>query len=131
MKQLILVFTLFIAIMSVSFAQNTQSGQQAKTPQQKAQHQAKKWTKQLSLNATQTSQLETIFLQQTQQVDAIKAKYASAADKKAERTEIKAVHTQTEESLKKTLTSEQYNQYIAIKTEKKQAHHKESGTPKQ
>jgi periplasmic protein CpxP/Spy len=123
MKKFLLLGSLFFSIVTITFAQQGPNQEkQAKTPQEKAAHQTKKWTKDLGLNATQSGQIEPIFLQQDQQIESIRTKYASATDKKAQHTEIKAVHDQTDASLKQVLTPEQYTQYTNIKAQKKAEH---------
>ncbi|WP_028978228.1 hypothetical protein [Sporocytophaga myxococcoides] len=122
------IFSAFIAF--TSFAQNqgqhqghqhAEGGHEQKTPEQRAENQSQRLTKELSLTADQTSQIKTIILTQEQKVEEIRTKYKSATDKKAERQEIQDLRTSSEDEIEKVLTADQSTKYKELKN-KKQNH---------
>jgi|SRR6185437_15944030 len=115
------IFSLSLLVVSLfSFAQ--QKGNDNKTPEQRAQHKTQKLTSQLSLTTDQSSQVQNVFLQQEQQMAAVKSKYANAQDKSGMRAEMKPIRENTDKSLQSILTPDQYTKYQTMKEEHKGEH---------
>ena len=119
------IFSAFIAF--TSFAQNqgqhqghqhAGGGHEQKTPEERAENQSQRLTKELSLTAEQTTQVKAIILNKEQKAEEIRTKYASATDKKAEHQEIQALKTSSDAEIEKVLTADQLTKYKEIKSEK-------------
>ena len=106
-------------IACLAFTAQAQESMKGKTPQEKADHMTKKWTKDLSLTADQSTKLNALLMTKEQQVESIKAKHASDTDKKAMHADMKPVHDQFDSSMKQLLTPEQYTKYTAMKEQHK------------
>jgi len=122
------IFSAFIAF--TSFAQNqgqhqghqhAGGGHEQKTPEERAENQSQRLTKELSLTTDQTSQVKTIILNQEQKAEEIRTKYKSATDKKAEHQEIQDLRTSSEGEIEKVLTADQLTKYKELKN--KQQNH--------
>lgn len=97
-----------------------------KTPQQSADHHAAKLGQSLGLSASQQTRAHAVFLAESQEAQAIKAKYPAATQHKAMHQEIKTMHAKYQSQLKGVLTADQYTHYITMQQEKK-AHHGKKG----
>jgi periplasmic protein CpxP/Spy len=122
MKQVILFIAFTLAVSFSSFAQQ-QNKKQPKTPEERAEHQSQRLTKELSLSADQTSKVKAVLLQKDQQEETIRNKYANATDKKGEHTEMKTLREQKEAELKQIFTPDQFTKYEAMKKQHKENTH--------
>jgi periplasmic protein CpxP/Spy len=126
MKQVILLIAFALTVSLSSFAQQ-QNQKQMKTPEERAEHQSQRLTKELSLSADQTTKVKAVLLQKEQQEEVIKNKYVNATDKKAEHTEMKTLREQKEAELKQIFTPDQFTKYEAMKKQNKENHQNNPG----
>jgi periplasmic protein CpxP/Spy len=113
MKKMFLTSLLLLSVFTISFSQT--QPQQMKTPEERAEHQTKRWTKELSLTPDQASKTKAVFLDRDTKIEALKSKHASSADKKAMHAEEKTIREQADASLKGIFTPEQYATYTSKK----------------
>jgi hypothetical protein len=118
MKKLISFSLIALWFSIASFAQT----KEPKTPEEKAEHQTKKLTTELSLSADQSTQVKPVLLQLHQSTESIKSKYASATDKTPMKQELKTARESADSQLKTIFTADQYTKYQSIKED-----HKEQG----
>jgi protein CpxP len=126
MKKIILSAMLAIfcqvAFCQTSYSQNRTHHAQGKnrTPEERASMRVKKMTQDLALTSDQATKVKAIILDRMQKFDAIRAKYATATDKKPMHQEMKALNDQKESELKAVLTPEQYAKHVQIREAQKQ-----------
>ena len=89
----------------------------AKSPAQKADRHAAKMAKALGLTAEQEAKVETIVLARNQEMSALKAKYAASPDRKAGRTDMKAVKVKYDGQLQAALGPDLYARYDKMRDE--------------
>lgn len=94
-----------------------------KSPEQAADHRAKKMAKELSLNADQEAKLESIFLAERQEMMNAKQTLATSSDRKGTGKALKAGRAKYDEQIKAVLTPEQYTKYSQMKDERKEQRH--------
>jgi len=104
MRTLLLVFV-FSLVASFSFAQKKEA-----TPEQKAQRQTKRLTKELGLSAEQTKKVEVATLDRIKSMDAARTN----KDKNA----IKATKDNFDAKIKEILTADQLTKFEAIREER-------------
>lgn len=116
MKKLILVgaSVLMMSVMAVA-----QPGKPRKTSQERVENQTEKLTKELSLTPEQVVKVKEILSSKVSEMDSVRAKKMSGADKKDVRTDRKAAMEKTDAELKAVFTPEQYTKYRAMLEEKK------------
>jgi hypothetical protein len=88
------------------------------TPEQRADAMSKRLTEQLTLTPDQTEKVRQVSLSQSQQMAAVRAKYASSDDRQAMRPEMQALRDQQDTKLKEILTAEQYTKYTQTRDER-------------
>jgi hypothetical protein len=103
----------FVILVQFGFAQG-----EGKSNEEKATHKTAHMTKELTLSTDQQTKVKAIFLDKLGKMDAIRAKYASATDKKGMHQEVKQVRDQEEAELKRILTPAQITKYNENKEEK-------------
>ncbi|GAA4494310.1 hypothetical protein GCM10023172_04180 [Hymenobacter ginsengisoli] len=123
-----------MAFATASFAQTTPTTTQLpthrvhrmgkgehKTPEQRAEHRTAMLTKKLSLSADQQAKVQQIMLAQTQEGQALKAKYPAKEQRQALHQEMKAGHAKYQAQLQGVLTADQYGKLAAMQ---KEHHHR-------
>jgi hypothetical protein len=134
MKKLSFLF-LFVMLASLAIAQQgTNKGQKQgqhngqgnkhKTPEEKAEAGTRKLTGLVNLTSDQQPKVKDVLLTRAQKVQSIREKYANTQDKSKMHTELKAVKTESDNSLKSILTPDQYTQYEKAKQDAKNKHQK-------
>lgn len=93
-----------------------------KTPEQKAEHAAKRLAEKLNLSAEQTEKVRQLHLARYQQVQAKRAQQATAGKSKEQRHALKGEKAQYEAQLKQILTADQYAKYAQLRAEKAEKH---------
>ncbi|UOQ67466.1 DUF4890 domain-containing protein [Hymenobacter volaticus] len=81
------------------------------TPEQRADMQTQRLTKELSLSADQSTKVRTIALAETQELQALRAKFSSADSRQGAGQEMKAVREKYDAQLKAVLTPEQVTKF--------------------
>lgn len=131
MRKLVSIGMLAMGLATASFAQQSpkkKGGHDPKTPEEKATRQTEKLKKELALNEEQAPKVKALLLQQQQEIETIRTKYANATDKKSERNELITSREKNETALKEILTADQWTKYETAKEERKdhkgKGHHK-------
>ncbi|TGE25376.1 hypothetical protein E5K00_09360 [Hymenobacter aquaticus] len=125
MKTFFLLLTAFSLSAGVASAQTQPAqrpgGRMAQTtPEQRAEMMTKRLTQQLSLTAEQTEKVRQLALQETQQLEAVRAKYAGANDRKGMGQELKALKAQNDTQLQQILTAEQFSKYGQLQADRQE-----------
>lgn len=95
------------------------AGKGPKSPAQKARRHAAKMAQELNLTADQKAKVESIFLAQTQEMAALKARYAGqGANRQAMRPEAKALRIKYDNQLKAALGADTYARYDKLRDER-------------
>ena len=115
MKKIILIIALVTGLNALANAQQ----QTAKTPAQKAAHKTQNLQKKLKLTASQTKQVNALFLTEATRVDSLKA---HKTDKKANKAAHKAIQAQADQKLNAILTADQKKAFADLKAAKKAKH---------
>ncbi|GAA4374299.1 hypothetical protein [Hymenobacter koreensis] len=90
-----------------------------RTPEQRADMQTQRLTKQLGLSADQQPKVRAIFLAQATEMQSLRGQMTpGSTDRQAMGQQMKAVMTRTDEQLKTALTAEQYTKYAAQRDER-------------
>ena len=84
------------------------------TPEERADAQAQRLTKQLSLTADQTPKVRAIALAQVQELQTLRGKYAAAGSRQGMGAELKAAQAKVDTQLKDVLTADQYSRYAQL-----------------
>ena len=87
------------------------------TPEQRADLQTRRLTKQLSLTANQSTQVRTIALTENQELQALRANFASADSRRGAGQEMKAIREKYDAQLKAVLTADQATKYNQMRDE--------------
>ncbi|WP_219160907.1 DUF4890 domain-containing protein [Hymenobacter profundi] len=129
MKKSLILFAAFVFTMGAASAQTTtqnETGQMQRpmrgqgmrnmTPEQRADQQAQRLTKQLSLSADQTTKVKSLALAQQQERQTMRTQ--ASADRQAMMQNMKASRDKYEEQLKGILTSDQYTKYTQMRDER-------------
>lgn len=93
-----------------------------KTPQERADAQTSRMTKELALTKEQAIKVEAINLKYAQEAEALRAEREAQREAMRKGGKGKAMHTAHEEELKAVLTAEQFAQWQAKKEELKAKH---------
>lgn len=117
MKRLTLVIAFITSLSVLANAQQKTD----KTPAQKAAHKTENLQKSLKLTATQTKQVNALFLTEATRIDSLKA---NKAGKKANKEKHKAIEAQTDQKLNTILTANQQKALATLKEAKKEKHDK-------
>jgi protein CpxP len=115
MKRILIMIALVLGVTVFANAQNKVK----KTPEQRAQHQTVKLQKQLKLTADQSVKVKGILLARANKVDSLK-KIAANGNKKAFKTQRKAVAQNTDQQLRSVLNANQQKSYEALKAARKE-----------
>jgi coenzyme F420-reducing hydrogenase alpha subunit len=99
-----------------------QAGKAQKTPEQKADQKAKHLAQQLNLSAEQTEKVRQLHLARYQEMQANRAKYATAGKTDARKQEMKADKAAYDAQLKQILSADQYTKYAQLRAEKAEKH---------
>ncbi|MCB2408236.1 DUF4890 domain-containing protein [Hymenobacter lucidus] len=102
------------------------------TPEQRAEMMTKHLTQQLSLSTEQTARVQQLALTNTHQMEAVRSKYATAADRKGMGQELKTLKEQNDAQLKQILTAEQFTKYSQLQADRmaKRQQHGQGGKMK-
>ncbi|WP_400191731.1 hypothetical protein [Hymenobacter sp. B81] len=88
------------------------SGRAERSPEQRADLQTQRLSKQLALSPDQQARVRPIFLAQATEMEALRGQRPSApGDRQALGQKMKAIQTRTDEQLKSVLSAGQYTQY--------------------
>ncbi|UOG76282.1 hypothetical protein MTX78_06695 [Hymenobacter tibetensis] len=85
------------------------------TPEQRADMQTQRLSKQLSLSADQTSQVRAIALAENQELQALRSKNAAADSRQGAGQEMRAIREEYDTQLKALLTPEQATKYNQLR----------------
>ena len=85
------------------------------TPEQRADMQTQRLSKQLSLSADQTSQVRAIALAENQELQALRSKSAAADSRQGAGQEMRAIREKYDTQLKALLTPEQTTKYNQLR----------------
>jgi periplasmic protein CpxP/Spy len=88
------------------------------TPEQRADAQAQRLTKQLGLTADQTPKVRALVLAQVQELQTLRGKYAAAGSRQGMGPELKAAQDTFETQLKAVLTADQYSSYAQLREDR-------------
>ncbi len=110
MKKLISAFALLVVVLNA-----TAQMKDNKTPEQRATAVSERMVKNLGISPQQKISVHDLVLKEVEKAQAIKAK--ASADKKAMRTDLKAVRSEFETELKAILTPDQFTKWTAFKTQ--------------
>ncbi|MBK0402733.1 hypothetical protein I5M27_07030 [Adhaeribacter sp. BT258] len=117
------------AKLNYELKQQGKKDHQKRTPQERADLQAKRLQTQFNLTDAQASKIREMSLAKATQMQALKAKYAE--DRKAMGSEMKTVRSNWDNELKSVLTPDQYAQYekdrAAKMAKRKENHGKRKG----
>lgn len=133
MKKLLVILAAFSLSAGVASAQTAptkvkykaktdQAAKAQKTPEQKADHKAKQLAQKLNLSAEQTEKVRQLHLSRYQQLQANRAKYATAGKSAARKQEMKTDKAAYEAQLKQILSAEQYTKYAQLRAERMEKH---------
>ena len=89
--------------------------EKGKSNEEKATQRTNHLTKELTLSTDQQGKVKAILLDKMQKMDAIRAKYASATDKKEMHQEVKAVRDEEDAELTRILNTAQKTKYNEMK----------------
>ncbi|AII50886.1 hypothetical protein [Hymenobacter sp. APR13] len=128
MKKMLVLLAAVIVSASAASAQTTPTSRMgagrmqdaARTPEQRAEMQTKRLTQQLGLSADQSAKVQTIALAENQELQALRGKYASAANRKGAGQELKAVQEKYDAQLKSVFTAEQYAKYTQMREDRQE-----------
>jgi Spy/CpxP family protein refolding chaperone len=81
------------------------------TPEQRADMQTQRLTKELTLTADQSTKVRTIALAENQELQALRAKFSSADSRQGAGQEMKAIREKYDAQLKAVLTPEQVTKF--------------------
>ncbi|MDR6944422.1 hypothetical protein [Mucilaginibacter pocheonensis] len=115
MKRIILAIAFITGLTVMANAQQ----KTVKTPEQKAAHKAQNLQTKLKLTASQTKQVNDLFLKEATRIDSLKA---HKTDKKANKAAHKAIEAQTDQKLDAILTADQKKALADLKAAKKEKH---------
>ncbi|SHJ29470.1 hypothetical protein SAMN02745146_2792 [Hymenobacter daecheongensis DSM 21074] len=101
-----------------------------KTPEQHADHTARRLTKTLNLTPEQAGKVRQLALAQAQEKQADRAKFAAAGTKAGMQAERKADRERYEAQLKQILSADQYAKYAQLRTERQHKHQQGMGPRK-
>lgn len=128
MKRLILAIAFITGLATLANAQQKTT----KTPEEKAAHKTKNLQTKLKLTASQSKQVNDLFLKEATRIDSLKA---HKTDKKANKAAHKAIEAQTDQKLDAILTADQKKTLADLKAAKKEKHDQkkaaEAAAPKQ
>jgi Spy/CpxP family protein refolding chaperone len=93
-------------------------GRMNMTPEQHADMQAQRLTKQLGLSADQTTQVRAIALAEAQEMKTTRDQAMASTDRKAGMEQMKATRDKYDTQLKAVLTPEQATKYAALRDQK-------------
>ncbi|GAA3929530.1 hypothetical protein [Hymenobacter algoricola] len=99
-----------------------QVGKTPKTPEQRADHMARRLTKSLQLTTDQTARVRQLYLAQAQEMQARGAKYAAENNKAGRHADKKASRERYDAQLKQILNADQYNKYAQQRAERMSKH---------
>ncbi|HEX8425723.1 hypothetical protein [Hymenobacter sp.] len=88
------------------------------TPEQRADMQTQRLTQELTLTADQSTKVRAIALAESQELQALRAKFASADSRQGAGQEMKTVREKYDAQLKAVLTADQATKYIQMREER-------------
>jgi len=120
MKKLILLGASVLMMSAISIAQPGKPGK--RSPQERAEHQTERLTKELSLTPEQATKVKAILASKGAEMDSVRAKKMAGGEKSEVRGDRKAAREKTDAQLKAVFTAEQYAKYQAMMQERKDKH---------
>lgn len=130
MKKTLFLLAVFALTAGAASAQTTRQGSSDQmqrpmrsdrmnmTPEQRADQQAQRLTRQLSLSADQTAKVKALSLSQQQEMQTVRGQASASTDRRAMMQNMKASRAKYEEQLKGILTSDQYTKYTTMRDER-------------
>lgn len=88
------------------------------SPQEMAQHQTQRLSKQLNLSADQSARVQQIMQQRAQDMQAMRASAPAGADRHQLREQMQANRAKYDDQLKAVLTPDQFGKYAALQQER-------------
>ncbi len=119
MKKISTLLLLLFLIVATTFAQEsaqTRPSREQRTPEERAEAMTARMTKELPLNADQSTKIRAINLEQAKKMEAIRQK--NGEDRAASHSEFKALSGETDTKYKEVLTAEQFTKYQQQEQEK-------------
>lgn len=128
-KTLVVLATCLLTAVGAATAQSTDlaptgpgqrmgQGRDNLTPEQRAEMQTQRLTKQLGLTADQTTKIQAIALAENQELATLRGKYAAADSRQGAGQDMKALRDKYETQLKAVLTPEQLTRYNHMRDER-------------
>ncbi|MDJ1469184.1 hypothetical protein QNI19_31765 [Cytophagaceae bacterium DM2B3-1] len=111
MKKVILSALMGLMVIGLSMAQQ----RMPHTPEQRAEMQTKRLTKEITLTADQQTQVKSILLNRAVKVDSLRAD--QTMDKSQRMQQLKAIKDEGDASIQKVLSPEQYKKYLDLQEE--------------
>jgi periplasmic protein CpxP/Spy len=128
MKKLVLVGASVLMMSVMTIAQPGNPGK--KSPQERAEQQTARLTKELSLTPEQATKVKAILATKGAEMDSVRAKKMAGGDKKEMHADRNAAREKTDAELKAVLTPEQYTKFQAMMQERKDKHQHGEGMKK-
>lgn len=120
------LYTLAFALgMNATFAQTTVNKKEM-SPEIRAEKTSQKWSKELGLSVDQKDKVKSIIINRINNMNALRAK--NLTDKKAFHKEAKSINENFENDLKGTLSTDQFQKYMAFKEKMKKKHKEKKQT---
>ncbi|WP_375437197.1 hypothetical protein [uncultured Hymenobacter sp.] len=128
MKKTLVILAAFLLTVGAASAQSsdlatadraarTGQGRGNLTPEQRADMQTQRLTKELSLTADQSTQVRTIALAENQEMQALRTKFASADSRQGAGQEMKVIRDKYDAQLKAVLTADQLTKFNQMRDE--------------
>lgn len=114
MKKFLLPLLAAVAISFSAAAQTTppqEGGRPRRSPQEMAEHQAQRFSKELNLSADQSAKVTQIFAARTQEMQAMRT-----SGTRPTREQMQANRAKYDDQFKQVLTPEQFTKYTAMAT---------------
>ncbi|MDJ1505986.1 hypothetical protein [Xanthocytophaga agilis] len=111
MKKVILSALMGVMFIGLSMAQE----RMPRTPEQRAEMQTKRLTKEITLTADQQTQVKNILLSRAVKVDSVRAD--QTMDKAQRMQQLKAIKDAGDANMQKVLSPEQYKRYLDLQEE--------------
>ncbi len=132
MKNLAMALFFFVTTIFVAHAQDEMNADiikaEGKTPQEKAENQAKKLTEKLALSAEQTPQVQAALLERMTKGQNIKATIEKGGGKRIKAA--KEIGAEFDSKMKSILTPEQYTKFEQLREDRKDKRKENKGKSK-
>lgn len=124
MKKMLVLLAAVALSAGTASAQTTETTPTARmqngprTPEQRAELQTQRLTRQLGLSPDQTAKVQPIALAENQEMQALRDKYTASITRNGASQEMKAVQNKYDSQLKGVFSAEQYTRYTQLRDER-------------